>query len=145
MAYLFLLLFTVFLVKYAYPAAPAGPFPQWSPKTYGVEVPWWAVRTQLGIPPQTIELLYGGSFNSIILGSSLGTTVCDAQAAVLHDSESSSTAFNYTLGPPAGTNQIFSMLATRGITFNNVFDTISAIVHIDGAPPGTISSFDMEV
>jgi len=43
MAYLFLLLFAVSLVKSAYPATPAGPFPrsaQWSPKTYDVEGPW---------------------------------------------------------------------------------------------------------
>ncbi|TVY39363.1 hypothetical protein LOCC1_G004300 [Lachnellula occidentalis] len=146
MASLLLSLFAFSLFKIAYAAAPAGPIPRsvtWAPKSYGVEGPWWAVRTQLGTPPQIIDLLPGGSFQSVVLGSEVcGGTSCDAQTAGLYNSDASSTAFTQT-GPPSVTNGTNFM--TRGINYTFVFDTMSPVTNIEGAPDVHIPSFDMVV
>lgn len=145
MTSLLLFLFALSLPEITNAAVPAGPIPRsvtWAPRSYGVEGPWWAVRTQLGTPPQIIDLLPGGSFQSVVFGSHLCSTFCDADTAGLFDSDASSTAFTQT-GPPVGTNGTNFM--SRGINESYVFDTMSPVANIEGAPDVHIPSFDMVV
>lgn len=42
----------------------------WSSKTYGPDGPWQAVAVSIGTPAQQIDLYPGGTWSSLILGSS---------------------------------------------------------------------------
>ncbi|KAF4632153.1 hypothetical protein G7Y89_g5982 [Cudoniella acicularis] len=113
---------------------------QWSSKIYGPDGPWQAVEVGIGTPPQIVDLFPGGIYNSIVYGSALCTTVCDAQVAGLYNSQVSSTAFNNPESP-SSTNISFGS-SIQGVDMASVFDTLTVT---PTGPNAKIASFDMEV
>jgi len=69
----------------------------WSATAYGPGGPWNAIQMSVGSPPQAIDLIPGGSWESPVLGSTIcsgrssGSSKCLADPARLYDSSQSST------------------------------------------------------
>jgi len=82
---------------HAFVAALIPQLVQWSSKSYGPDGPWQAVTITIGTPPQTVDLLPGGSWMTNVLAPSVcanGGACSVAQAAGFYDPDSSSTAFS---------------------------------------------------
>lgn len=122
----------------------------WSPSTYGPGGPWNAIRLSVGTPPQTIDLLPGGTWESPVLSSEIcrgrspGLSGCLADPTKLYDSSRSSTevelsvthvVVNSTLGP--------GPLAHITGSAKWVFDT--ATFSFTDALTRTVPNFDMFV
>jgi len=80
-------------------AQPAPVSIPWSPKSYGPDGPWQAVRFQFGEPATQIDAYPGGVFFSVLFSPEIcdqpeSGTICSAREAGLYRPESSKTAVN---------------------------------------------------
>jgi hypothetical protein len=104
---------------------------KWSSKSYGPDGPWQAVTVYVGSPPQTVDLLPGGSWMSNVLAPTVcaNGVACDvAKLAGFYNPSASSTTFE--IGQTGDISNA-SMAATVGAlpslygSANWMFDSIS--------------------
>ncbi|KAH6670638.1 aspartic-type endopeptidase-like protein [Halenospora varia] len=129
---------SVFLLT---PTSATNPYvAKWSTKSYGPDGPWQAVSVQLGSPAQSIDLLPGGSWMSIILAPTVcASPDCPSAAAGFYDSTKSKTPVQIS-STATYTNTSF---VESGDDYPNllgdakwIFDTLSINVvdGVSGAP-----------
>lgn len=89
-------LFSLLLSTWAVVVASTIPqTAQWSSKSYGPDGPWQAITISIGTPPQTVDLLPGGSWMTNVLAPSacVDEVLCNtAVQAGFYDSTESSTS-----------------------------------------------------
>ncbi|KAE8444952.1 hypothetical protein EG329_014079 [Mollisiaceae sp. DMI_Dod_QoI] len=104
---------------------------QWSSNSYGPDGPWQAITVSIGTPPQTIDLLPGGSWMTNVLAPSVcanGVACPIAKQAGFYTADSSNTSFeigqtgDVNSAPFAATVGAISSLTGNA---NWTFDTMS--------------------
>ncbi|KAL3422982.1 aspartic-type endopeptidase [Phlyctema vagabunda] len=103
-------------------ATPPPQLVRWSSNSYGPDGPWQAITLTIGTPPQTVDLLPGGSWMSNVLAPSIctGNAPCNiAKSAGFYDPSVSSSTFQ---------------IAQTGFVNNiSMFDTVGAIPSLQGS------------